>query len=114
MKEFYGDISIILEKEFGNWIKLDDLFWNLEECFPKNKEKYLTLSDSLLEKVKTICGKYNIHYRSGKRSAGKELGYYNKPNSKLLILGNTDVCPNNYDFKQHYVIAENFEFERIK
>ncbi len=114
LNEFYGEISMILEKEFGNWIKLDDLFWNLEDCFIKDKEKYLAISDSLLERVKTICGKYNIHYRSGKRQTGKDLGFYNKPNSKLLIFGNTDVCPNHFNFKQHYVIAENFEFERIK
>ena len=114
LRHFYGDINIILEKEFGNWIKLSDLFWNLEDCFSKNKELYLPLSDTLLKSIQKICIAHNVDFKTGKRKFGKELGYRNKPNCKLLILGNTDVSPNNYNFKQHYVIAENFKFERLK
>lgn len=114
LKEFYGEFDIILEEKTGNWIKLTDNFWNLKNYFEKDVEKYLPLSNSMAKIVQDICKTHNIDFKIKKKKIGADKGWNNLPNSQLLILGNEQIVSHNYNLKQSYIIAENFEFTRIK
>ena len=112
LKEFYGELAIFLERKCGNWIKLNDLFWNLEDFFLENKPKYIKLSDFMVKPMQEICKKHKVSFKTGERKLIKE--FNDKADYKLLIFGNKDISPNSYNLNQHYVIAKNFNFHRLK
>lgn len=114
INEFIGDISLILEKKTGNWFKVTDIFWNIEEHYKLYSKRNISIPKSLLPAIKEICGKYNLTFTVTNEVVGENKGYAHKPKSKILIFGNEDVSPNNFYLNQPYVIAENFTAERLK
>jgi len=114
INEFIGDITIILEKETGNWIRVTDILWNIEECYKLYSKRNIRIPKSLNQPIKEVCEKHNLLFKVNNEVIGEDKGYAHKPKSKILIFGNEDVSPNDFYLNQPYVIAENFSAERIK
>ncbi|KFF18409.1 hypothetical protein [Flavobacterium hydatis] len=114
INEFIGDISIILEKETGNWITVTDILWNIEEHYKLYNKRNIRIPKSLNHAIKEVCVKHNLLFKVNNEVIGGDKGYSHKSKSKILIFGNEDVSPNDFYLNQPYVIAESFTAERIR
>ncbi|HEX8561966.1 MAG TPA: hypothetical protein VF676_03195 [Flavobacterium sp.] len=114
LSEFIGGVSNILERETGNWITVNEYFWNNEEYYEKFSERTITIPKSLEKSIKEICEDHDLSFQINNEIVGEDKGYADKPNSKILIFGNEDVSPNDFNLNQPYIIAEEFIAERIK
>tara|TARA_R100000935_G_scaffold58806_1_gene98128 strand:- start:97 stop:753 length:657 start_codon:yes stop_codon:yes gene_type:complete len=113
IKEFYGELSIELDKHTGNWIKLTDLFWNLDNIFKQSQKKYKEIPESLLSVIKKVCEDFDLKFEIEKQIHRQESALHNE-SAKLLIFGNEDVSPNTFYLQQPYIIATSFEAHRVK
>ena len=114
VNEFIGEISNILERETGNWITVNEYFWNSEEQFKNYSHRIIRLPKSLEKSIKKVCEKHKLSFNVNNEIIGDDKGYAGKPKSKILIFGNEDVSPNNFYLNQSFIIAEEFTAERIK
>ncbi|HQE33939.1 MAG TPA: hypothetical protein PLO52_08015 [Flavobacterium alvei] len=114
VNEFIGEISNVLEKETGNWITVNEYFWNSEERFKKYSHRIISIPKSLEKSIKQVCEKHKLSFNVNNETIGDDKGYADKPKAKVLIFGNEDVCPNDFFLNQSYIIAEEFIAERIK
>lgn len=114
VNEFIGDISNALEKETGNWITVKEYFWNNEEYYEKYSKRTISIPKSLENSIKEICKKHRMDFQIKNEIVGEDKGYAHKPKAKVLIFGNEDVSPNDFNLNQPFIIAEEFTAERIK
>lgn len=114
MKEKYRCISIILEKETGNWITVNKYFWNNEEFYQKYSKRTIMIPKSLGNSIMRVCKKNDMDFQIKNEIVGEKKGYEDKSKVKILIFGNEDVSPNDFNLSQPYIIAEEFIAERIK
>lgn len=114
VNEYIGEMYNELEKITGNWIPINEHFWNLKEYYSKYSKKTISIPKSLKDTVKKVCEKHNLSFEINSEIIGNDKGYSYKPNSKLLMFGNEDVSPNDFNLHQPFIIAENFIAERIK
>lgn len=103
-----------MEKETGNWITVNEYFWNNEEYYAKYSKRTISIPKSLKDTVRKVCEKHNLSFEINNEIIGDDKGNSYKPNSKLLIFGNEDVSSNDFNLNQPFIIAENFIAERIK
>ncbi|MDY0989515.1 hypothetical protein SOM12_18940 [Flavobacterium sp. CFBP9031] len=114
VNEFIGEISNILEKETGNWITVNEYLWNNEEFYQKYSKRAITIPKSLGNSIMQVCKKHDMDFQIKNEVIGEKKGYKDKSNVKILIFGNEDVSPNDFNLCQPYIIAEEFIAERIK
>lgn len=114
VSEFIGDISNVLEKETGNWITVKEYFWNNEEYYEKYSKRTIRIAKSLEKSFRKICEKHKLNFQINRETIGEDKGYADKPKSKILIFGNEDVSPNDFNLNQPFIIAEEFTAKRIK
>lgn len=95
LKEFYGDLSIELEKSTGNWINLNDIFWNFENYFKNEKRKYKEIPEPLIDVIKKVCEDNNLSFEIKKQIPMQERAN-NRNDLRLLIFGNEIVSPNDF------------------
>ncbi|PZR22413.1 MAG: hypothetical protein DI539_05580 [Flavobacterium psychrophilum] len=111
--QFVYQLVQLLEAETGGWLAFHDLFRGFMNLI--HKGMFTTkIPFSLAKSLETICEEQNLTFKIIERSSGEDKGYANKPNSKLLMFGNSDVSPYEYNLGQSYVIADEFTAERIK
>ncbi|ADV49008.1 hypothetical protein Celal_1707 [Cellulophaga algicola DSM 14237] len=107
--EFIGDLFFEYEKLTGNWIPVHKNFWSLNESYYKTKGKTnIGIQEPLKEPIERICKKHGIEFKVENVQDGRDKGYANRPNAKLLIFGNEDVSPNDFSLGQPYIIADEF------
>jgi len=111
--KFVFDLVKLLEKHAGNWIDLKDITWNFSYYMFKIP-RTIDIPVSLEEGIRQICTDQNLSFRIKNYSAGEDKGCAYRPNSKILMFGNEDVSPYEFNLFQPYIIAEAFEAERIK
>jgi len=104
---FTGDLFIKYEKHTGNWLPFHDYFKALGNQYQLN-EKRISIPKPLEAIVKEVCEKYNVDFIVKKETEGHKKGYLHRPNAKVLLFGNEDVSPNNYNLGQNYIIADYF------
>lgn len=114
LNQFIADISIILERETGNWITVPDILWNSEEHYRLSSKRNISIPKSICKPFKEVCTKHNLAFKVTHEVTGNDKLYAHKQKSKILIFGNEEVSPNYFYLKQPYVIAENFLAERTK
>lgn len=114
LNQFIADISIILERDTGNWITVPDILWNSEEHYRLFSKRNVNIPKSICKPFKEVCTKHNLAFKVTHEVTGEDKRYAHKQKSKILIFGNEDVSPNSFYLKQPYVIAEIFTAERIK
>ena len=112
--EFIGDVSNALERETGNWITVNEYFWNNEEFYQNYAKRTIMMPKSLGNSILKVCEKHNMGFQIKSELVGEKKGYADKPNAKILIFGNEDVSPNDFNLRQPYIIAEEFIAQRIK
>ncbi|MBP1838869.1 hypothetical protein [Formosa algae] len=114
VNEFIGELSNVLEKETGNWITVNEYFWNNVEYYKKYSKRTICIPKSLEKSIKEVCKKHKLNFSVNNEIIGEDKGYADKPKAKVLIFGNEDVSPNDFFLNQHFIIAEEFTAERIK
>ncbi|MGO4771108.1 hypothetical protein ACEN2I_05560 [Flavobacterium sp. W22_SRS_FK3] len=114
LNQFIADISMILEKETGNWITVPDILWNSEENYRLFSKRNISIPKSIGNPIREVCTKHNLKFKVTHEVTGDDKRYAHRQKSKILIFGNEDVSPNDFYLKQPYVIAESFTAERIK
>jgi hypothetical protein len=106
--EFMGDLFFEYEKFTGNWIPINTDFWALNEKYKQNGKRNLSIPKPLKEPIERVCKKHGIDFIIKKETEGYDKGYTNRPDAKLLIFGNEDVCPNDFNLNQPFIIADEF------
>jgi hypothetical protein len=114
INQFIADISMILERETGNWITVTDILWNSEEHYKLFNKRNISIPKSIGNPIKKVCTKHNLAFKVTHEVTGNDKYYAHKQISKILIFGNEDVSPNDFYLNQPYVIAESFIAERTK
>ncbi|OUL63466.1 hypothetical protein [Flavobacterium sp. AJR] len=114
INQFIADISMILERETGNWITVTDILWNSEEHYKLFNKKNINIPKLIGKPIKEVCAKHNLTFKVTYEVTGEDKRFAHKQKSKILIFGNEDVSPNDFYLKQPYVIAESFTAEHIK
>ncbi|WP_159022874.1 hypothetical protein [Formosa sp. L2A11] len=114
VNEFIGEISNILEQQTGNWITVNEYFWNNEAYYKKHSKRTICIPKSLEKSIKSVCEKHKLNFSTKNEIIKDKKGYANKPKVKILIFGNEDVSPSDFFLNQHVIIAEEFTAERIK
>lgn len=120
--EFIGKFHQMLENEVGFWKNIQDFFWNTQNLFAEkeipetwrsfmNTEErieYLNLPKILFDPFKKLCEDENLtlEFKSEILNEGT--------NMKILIFGNETISPDNFNFNQPYIIAENFSAKKTK
>ncbi|WP_024479292.1 hypothetical protein [Cellulophaga baltica] len=106
--EFMGDLFFEYEKVTGNWIPLHKDFYGLNNYYKQHGKRYFSIPKPLKESIEKVCKKHGIDFKLIKERDGRDKGYANRPNAKLLIFGNEDISPNDFSSGQPYIIAEEF------
>jgi hypothetical protein len=106
--EFIGDLYFAYEKHAGNWLPLNENFYNIKEYYKKAGKMNLGISEPLAEPIRAVCEKHGIEFNVENVIKDFDKGYTYRPNAKLLIFGNEDVSPNDFSLGQPYIIADEF------
>ncbi|WP_447635705.1 hypothetical protein [Flavobacterium microcysteis] len=112
LSELMGDLFLAFEEKTGNWIKVNDHFWNSKKFFSIETKKQITVPEPLVKTIEDVIKKHNLTFKIVKENSRNQNLDYRL--SKVLIFGNSDVSSNDFSFNQHYIIAEEFFGERIK
>jgi len=110
--KFIGDLFFEYEKLTGNWIFVHENFWNLSESYKSKEQTNIEIQEPLKEPIEKVCKKHGIEFKVKNVQDGFDKGYANRPNAKLLIFGNEDVSPNDFNLGQPYIIADEFMASR--
>lgn len=110
--EFIGDLFFAYEKHAGNWLPINENFYNIKEYYKRNEKMNLVISELLAEPIKTVCEKHRIEFNVKNVIKGFDKDYIYRPNAKLLIFGNEDISSNNFSLGQPYIIADEFIAKR--
>ena len=106
--EFIGDLFFAYEQKAGNWIKLHRHFFSIKEYYQQNGKMNLGITAPLAEPIRQVCEKHGIEFNVENviKDYGKGNAY--RPDAKLLIFGNEDVSPHDFNLRQPYIIADEF------
>lgn len=107
------DLAALLEAETGGWLSFHDIFRGCMTSVQRGRFM-VRITYPIAKRLEAICKEQNLTFKITERSSGNEKGYADKPNAKLLMFGNSDVSPYEYNLGQSYIIAEEFTAERIK
>ena len=109
-EQFFGDLFLQFEDKTGNWITINDYFWNNRENYERYNERMIIIPESIVSIFEIAAKRNNVDFKVIKENFDDE----NENLYKILFFGNCDVSPNDFSLRQHYIIAENFIGERIK
>lgn len=119
--EFIGKFHQMLENEVGFWKNIQDFFWNTQNLFADKeipekwrsivntaeRTEFLNLPKILFNPFKKLCEDENLALEI----KGEILN--DVKNMKILIFGNEVISPDNFNLNQPYIIAENFNAEKL-
>lgn len=114
INSFIGEINLCIEKYTGNWLKISDIFGNIEQNLKLSSKLNIEIPKSLENFISKICTKHELQFEIINELIGDVKGHTDKPKTSLLIFGNEDVSDYDFNLNQPYIIAEEFIGERIK
>jgi len=114
ISQFLVDISLVLERDTGNWITVKDILWNNEENSKLLNKRNISIPKSIVNPIKEVSIKHNLLFKINYEVNANDKLYAYKQKNKILIFGNEDVSSDNFYLNQPFVIAESFSAERIK
>ncbi|KGO79931.1 hypothetical protein Q763_12055 [Flavobacterium beibuense F44-8] len=107
------DLINMFETETGNWIPFHKALWNFKQRLEAEKTT-ISIPAPLQKSLEIILNKQELSFKLTGQYSGEKKGYADKPETKILMFGNSDVSPYEYSLGQPYIIAEDFKAERIK
>ena len=111
--EFMGDLFFEYEQIAGNWIPLHKDFWNLKKFYKSSGDRVISIKEPFKGSVEKVCQKHGVDCVVTDVIEGARKGAFNRPDAKLLIFGNEDISPNDFNLGQPYIIADEFTAKRI-
>lgn len=112
--EFIGNLFFEFEKLTGNWLNLSEYMYDINQFYKKNNSVTISIPKPLKEVFEKVCLKHNVKFKVENIINLYNKGYRNRPNAKLLIFGNEDVSPNDFNLQQPYIIADYFMATNIE
>jgi hypothetical protein len=105
INQFIGELYFELEKITGNWICFQDIIFGIQKFHKGNNRVKISIPKPLKQTFQEVTGKFKMKFAVIEEN---EISETYVDEIKVLIFGNKDVSPNNYNFKQPYVIAQEF------
>jgi len=104
LSEFMGDLALEYEETSGNWLPLSSDFFSMQMSYFENGRISIGIVEQLEPGIRSICEKHGIRFEVENKIEQD----YSYSNLKVLIFGNSDVSPYNFNLGQPYIIAEEF------
>ena len=101
ISELMGDLFIVHDKACGNWIDFHWLFNGIPDRIHATEGVRIEIPTRLLEDYKPVFEKHKLTFTVDETT---------DVNNEycVLIFGNPDISPDNYNFGQPYIVAEKF------
>ena len=99
--ELLGDLFIVHDKACGNWVDFHWLFNSVPDRLSTTEGATIEIPARLLESYKPVFDKHKLTF------AIVETTDVTNEHS-VLLFGNPDISPDNYNFGQPYIVAEKF------
>jgi hypothetical protein len=101
ISELMGDLFIVHDKACGNWVDFHWIFSKLPDRINTTDGVRIEIPTRLLENYKPVFDKYKLTFSIDETSEVNN-------EYSVLIFGNPDISPDNYNFGQPYIVAEKF------
>jgi hypothetical protein len=101
VSELLGDLFLVHDKACGNWVDFHWIFSGLPERLQTTEGATIAVPAQLLECYKPVFEKHNLVYNIIETNDVQN-DYH------VLVFGNPDIGPDNYNFGQPYIVAEKF------
>ena len=101
ISEFLGDLFIIHDKACGNWVDFHWIFHSLPDQLNTPEGARIDIPKKLFNHYLPVLNKHKVTYTIDEKTDHK-YDYF------VLIFGNPDISPDNYNFGQPYIVAERF------
>ena len=99
--ELLGDLFLVHDMACGNWVDFHGLFNSVPDRLQTADGATIEIPARLLEAYRPTFGKYKLTYNV--------IDTKNVQNEySVLLFGNPDISPDNYNFGQPYIVAEKF------
>jgi hypothetical protein len=99
--ELLGDLFIVHDKACGNWVDFHWLFNRVADLLQTSDGATVEIPTRLLETYKPVFYKHKLTYNIIETSDVQN-------EYSVLLFGNPDISPDNYNFGQPYIVAEKF------
>ncbi|MEZ5043276.1 MAG: hypothetical protein R2828_25495 [Saprospiraceae bacterium] len=111
--EFTSKLHWLYEKETGGFIEWKRDFYELQNLIKGKKKIPISMNMKTYNFVKSLIDDFDLTLEIITVSSNEDKGYLNRPNAKVLIFGNPDISPNNYNLGQPFVIADKFTANKL-
>ena len=112
--EFTSKLHWLYEKETGGFIKWKNDFYELQNLINGKKKIPISINMKTYNFVKNLIDDFELNIEIVNVQPNDDKGHLNRPYAKVLIFGNPDVSPNNYNLGQPFVIADKFTAKKMK
>lgn len=105
INQFIGELYFELEKSTGNWIPFQDIIFGIQKKHNGNNKVKISIPKPLKRTFEELTAKFEIKFKVIDET---KITDKNTADIKILIFGNKDVSPNNYNLHQPFIIAKDF------
>ena len=112
--EFTSKLHWLYEKETGGFIKWKRDFHELQNLIKGKDTIPISINMKTYSFIKEFIEDFDLNLEIINVSSNDDKGYLNRPNAKVLIFGNSDVCPDNYKLGQPFIVADKFTANKLK
>jgi hypothetical protein len=99
--EFIGDLFIAHDKACGNWVDFHWLFNRLPKWLNSHEGVQIDIPKKLFDHYLPVFNKHMVTFTIDESSEYKY-------DYSVLIFGNPEISPDDYNFGQPYIVAEKF------
>jgi hypothetical protein len=101
-----GELFIEHSKASGNWVDFFRIYNGLPEALATLRESQLRIPARLQDTCFNVLKAHGVQYRINEMQRAER-------KYKVLFFSKDNIWPDNENFKQHYIIAEEFSGRRI-
>lgn len=106
--EFTSKLHWLYEKHTGGFISWRRDFWGLKHLLNDKKKISVSINTKTYDFISQFVERFGLTIEITEIWEGTRKGFSNRPEAKILFLGNPDVCPNNLNLGQPFIIADDF------
>ncbi|MEM7163741.1 MAG: hypothetical protein AAF487_15040 [Bacteroidota bacterium] len=108
-----GELHWLYQKHTGGFIKWERDFSGIKLLANKADSISISINLKTFNFVKELIEDYKLILEIQNVLSGVEKGFTNRPEAKVLMLGNRDVNPHEFNLRQPYIIADDFRVTSI-